>query len=63
MVIRACVGILGCLEGSLYGSRDDVLGLLGWEGRGAWRLCGNGCVGAGDGEEVFMGVLRGVGKV
>lgn len=33
LVIRAVVGVLEGLEGSLYGGRDEVLGVMGWEGR------------------------------
>lgn len=59
MVIRSCVGILSCLESSLYGSREDVLGLLGWEGKSVWRMD----IGEGGGEEAFMAAIREAGKV
>lgn len=48
-----------CLESSLYGSREEVLGLLGWEGRSAWRMG----IGEAEGEDVFMAAIRGAGKV
>lgn len=54
LVIRAVVGVLEGLEGSLYGGRDEVLGLLGWGGR--WDA------GAGKGEtgvENLMTRIRG----
>ena len=59
MIIRTCVGILTCLESSLYGSRKEVLDLLGWEGKSAWRMG----VGEGGEEEAFMAAIRGAGKV
>ena len=34
MVIRSCVAVLACLEAGLYGGREDVLAVLGWEGGG-----------------------------
>lgn len=54
MVIRTCVAILGCVEARLYGSREEVLGILGWQG----RLVGL----AGMDEDRFMEVVRDVGK-
>ncbi|MCJ1391129.1 hypothetical protein MMC18_003991 [Xylographa bjoerkii] len=56
MVIRTCVAILGCLEIGLYGSREDVLQVLGWEG----TMGGDSL--AETGEDAFMDVVRGVGK-
>ena len=31
-IIRACVGILAAKESALYGKKDEVLSILGWEG-------------------------------
>ncbi|MCJ1384111.1 hypothetical protein MMC17_007227 [Xylographa soralifera] len=56
MVIRTCVAILGCLEIGLYGSREEVLQVLGWEG----TMGGDAL--ADIGEDTFMDVVRGVGK-
>ena len=56
MIIRTCVAILGCLEIGLYGSREDVLGVLGWKGTmGGDHL-------AEMGEDAFMDMVRAVGK-
>lgn len=57
LVIRALVGILEGLEGSLYGGRDDVLGVIGWGGRSdAAALEG------GSGVESLMTRVRNAGK-
>ena len=56
VIIRTVVAVLGALEGKLYGSREEVLGVLGWRGgtdKGAWEV--------GD-EESFMGRVRNAGK-
>ncbi|KAK5143008.1 hypothetical protein LTR04_002038 [Oleoguttula sp. CCFEE 6159] len=50
-LVRAAVAVLGALESRLYGSRAEVLELLGWEGH-VWDLR----------EEEFMAVARGAGK-
>ncbi|MCJ1474608.1 hypothetical protein MMC13_003268 [Lambiella insularis] len=56
MLIRTCVAILGCLESSLYGNKEDVMGVLGWEGSmGASRM-------AEMNEDEFMEIVRDVGK-
>ncbi|KAI4161816.1 MAG: hypothetical protein LQ342_004507 [Letrouitia transgressa] len=57
MAVRTAVGILGMLEGRLYGGREEVLGLLGWnggKGKGEW--------GIGADVEGFMKVVRAAGK-
>lgn len=57
LVIRAVVGVLEGLEGSLYGGRDQVLGAMGWGGR--WGVeAGKG----GPAVESLMTRVRGVGK-
>lgn len=55
-IIRTCVAILGCLESSLYGSKEDVLSILGWEGGMADSRM------AEMDEDEFMEAVRGVGK-
>lgn len=53
-LVRGCVAALGALEGRLYGEREEVLGLLGWEGNGkGWKV----------GEEgEFVERMRAMGK-
>ena len=52
-VVRTVVGVMGWLEGRLYGSREEVMGVLGWRG-GGWNV--------GRDVEGFMQVVRDVGK-
>ncbi|KAL8713552.1 MAG: hypothetical protein Q9220_002414 [cf. Caloplaca sp. 1 TL-2023] len=52
-VVRAVVGVMGWLEGSLYGNREEVLGVLGWNG-GGW--------GVERDVEGFMRLVRDAGK-
>ncbi|KAL8651782.1 MAG: hypothetical protein Q9210_003066 [Variospora velana] len=52
-VVRTVVGVMGWLEGRLYGSREEVMGVLGWRG-GEWNV--------GTDVEGFMKVVRDVGK-
>ena len=52
-VVRTVVGILGRLEGRLYGSRAEVLGVLGWGG-GGW--------GVDRDVEAFIRTVRAAGK-
>ncbi|CAL8579754.1 hypothetical protein XPA_005486 [Xanthoria parietina] len=52
-VVRTVVGVMGWLEGRLYGSREDVLGVLGWRG-GDW--------GVGRDVEGFVKLVRDAGK-
>ncbi|KAL8946787.1 MAG: hypothetical protein Q9222_006865 [Ikaeria aurantiellina] len=52
-VVRAVVGVLGWLEGSLYGNREEVLGVLGWNG-GGWGIEKD--------VEGFMRLVRDAGK-
>ncbi|KAL8861099.1 MAG: hypothetical protein Q9178_002612 [Gyalolechia marmorata] len=52
-VVRSVVGVMGWLEGRLYGSREEVLGVLGWRG-GGW--------GVGKDVEGFMKLVRDAGK-
>lgn len=57
VLVRAVVGILSRLESKLYGSRDEVLALLGWGDRDAsekWTL---------GSEEEVMKAIREAGKV
>ena len=56
-IIRTTVAILGALEGRLYGSREEVLSVLGW--RGDLDPRGQGLLGD---EESFMARVRAVGK-
>lgn len=52
-VVRTVVGVMGWLEGRLYGGREEVMGVLGWRG-GGWKV--------GRDVEGFMKVVRDVGK-
>ncbi len=55
-IIRIAVAVLGALEGKLYGSKEEVLGVLGWRGgngRGAWDVST---------EDDFMTRARAVGR-
>ena len=52
-VIRTAVAVLGALEGKLYGSKEEVLGVLSWRGNIGQAL--------GD-EEAFITRVRKVGK-
>lgn len=53
-LVRAAVAVLGRLEGKLYGTREEVLDLLGWRNEKRWDL-GN--------EEEFIAAVREAGKV
>lgn len=56
VMIRTAVAVLGALEGKLYGSKEEVLGVLGWRGgigKGVWNV---------GGEESFMALVRHAGK-
>ena len=53
-LVRAAVAALVRLEGKLYGSRDDVLGLIGWGFEGEWDV---------GGEDEFVRAIRDAGKV
>lgn len=53
-LIRACVGTLAKLEGRLYGTREEVLELLGSAKGEPWDL---------GKEDDFMDVMREMGKV
>lgn len=53
-LVRAAVGVLGKLEGKLYGDKEAILGVLGWMNEGRWE------VGT---EEVFVEAVREAGKV
>lgn len=57
LVIRAVVGVLEGLEGSLYGGKDEVLGVMGWGGR--WET---GAGKEGIGVESLMTRVRAAGK-
>src|SRR5947209_1680778 len=63
-LVRTAVAVMTVLEGRLYGTKEEVVGLLGWEGGGGvtgkmrgpereWRL-GN--------EDEFMLKIRSAGK-
>lgn len=52
-VMRTVVGVMGWLEGRLYGSREEVLRVVGWGG-GGW--------GVGKDVEGFMKMVRDAGK-
>ena len=51
-ILRTAVAVLGELEGKLYGSREEVLAVLGWRGD----------LGSVGDEEAFMAKVRAVGK-
>ena len=56
VIIRTAVAVLGALEGKLYGTKEEVLGVLGWRGgmgKSAWEV---------GGEDHFMALLREAGK-
>ncbi|KAJ6259853.1 Drainin [Drechslerella dactyloides] len=58
-LIRTAVAVLTILESRLYGTAEEVVALLGWEGtgcmdKGEWRL---------GKEDEFMTKVRGAGKV
>ncbi|KAF3315477.1 hypothetical protein TWF173_003396 [Orbilia oligospora] len=58
-LIRSAVAVLGVLESKLYGSKEEIIALLGWEGKGCsnrsdWRL---------GKEDEFMAKVRSAGKV
>ena len=57
VIIRTAVALLGAMEGSLYGSRQEVLSRIGWKeggtGPSVWRI--------GDADE-FMAKVRSAGK-
>lgn len=55
VVMRTAVAVLAGLEGKLYGTREEVLGMLGWGGKGGLRA-------EGDEVENFMGKVRAAGK-
>ena len=52
-VVRTVVGIIGWLEGRLYGTRGEVMSVLGWRG-GGW--------GVERDVEGFMKLVRDAGK-
>lgn len=62
-VVRAAAASLGALEGNLYGSRQEVLAVLGWGGKG-WGGPGEKGQAGGGGMDVeeFIRGLRSVGK-
>ncbi|KAL1635719.1 hypothetical protein SLS58_010157, partial [Diplodia intermedia] len=53
-LVRAAVGVLDALEGRLYGSREEVLCLLGWSATQEWDV---------KDEDAFMRGVRNAGKV
>ena len=52
-MVRTAVGAMGWLEGRLYGSREEVLAVLGWRA-GGW--------GVGKDVDRFMTLVRDAGK-
>jgi hypothetical protein len=54
MLVRTAVATLARLEGKLYGSKDEIIQALDFEGRERWDL---------GGEEEFLGLCREMGKV
>lgn len=53
-LVRAAVAVLGKLEGKLYGSRHEILDLIGWRNEKGWDL---------GSEEEFISAVREAGKV
>ncbi|KAF2141751.1 uncharacterized protein K452DRAFT_228058 [Aplosporella prunicola CBS 121167] len=53
-LVRAAVGVLDALEGRLYGTHDEVLALLGWNGKADWAI---------KDVDSFMKGVRSAGKV
>jgi hypothetical protein len=53
-LIRAAVAILGRLESKLYGGREEILELIGWQNERRWDL---------GSEDEFMSAVREAGKV
>lgn len=53
-LIRTAVAILGKLEGKLYGSREEILDLVGWRNEQKWDV---------GSEEEFIAAVREAGKV
>lgn len=53
-LIRAAVAVLGKLEGKLYGTRDEILDLIGWRNEKIWDV---------GSEEDFITAVRAAGKV
>ena len=56
VIIRTAVAVLGAMENSLYGNRQEVISKLGWSGgvgSGVWRV--------GNADE-FMAKVRSAGK-
>lgn len=51
-LVRTAIGVMTALEPQLYGSRDEVVALLGWRAR-VWRL---------GGEDEFLETVRAAGK-
>lgn len=51
-LVRTAIGVLTALESRLYGSRDEVVALLGWRA-GVWGL---------GKEDDFLAVVRDAGK-
>lgn len=52
-LVRTAIAVLGRLEGQLYGSRQEVLDILGWHHTGDWDL---------GSEDSFMVDVRSAGK-
>lgn len=56
-LVRGVVGVFAALESQLYTSKEEVLALLGWQGKGF-----RAAVQAAGGVEEFMARLREAGK-
>lgn len=52
-IIRTAVGVMMALEGSLYGSREEFLDILGWHATKPWKV---------GSEDEFMEIVRKAGK-
>lgn len=56
-LVRGVVGVFAALECQLYTSREEILGLLGWQGKGFYTAAQ-----AAGGVEGFMARLREAGN-
>lgn len=56
-LVRGVVGVFAAMESQLYTSREEVLALLGWQGKGF-----RAAVQAAGGVEEFMARLREAGN-
>lgn len=67
-LVRTAIAVLMALEPKLYGSREEVMSILGWGAQGQWDILGlmkdkMGVDDKGEGaEEAFMRLVRAAGK-